>query len=110
MPARRTLTISPPNTSPRNSLAASDHATVDTVLKNLKQCTRHLQSALETQHLELQVLEKLYYKGNNQHRTALFWRRVSDIRRFGRRLEGADLHGLVEGVRISFWSSEARTK
>ena len=110
MPAKRTLTLPPPNISPRNSLPSDDHTVVDAVLKELKQCTRRLQTACEMLHIELQVLEKLYYKGNNQHRTALFWRRVSDIRRFGRRLESADVYGLVEGVRLSFWGSEAKRK
>ncbi|KAI0093615.1 hypothetical protein BDY19DRAFT_882013 [Irpex rosettiformis] len=108
MPAKRALKIPPPNTSPRDSLPPSDHATVDTVLKELKQSTRRLQDALELHHVELQVLEKLYYKGNNQHRTALFWRRVLDIRRFARRLEGADLYGLMDGVRVSFWGDETQ--
>lgn len=110
MAARRAFNISPPNISPRNSMDPSNHPAVDSVLKDLKQCARRLQAALASQHVELQVLEMLYYKGNNQHRTALFWRRVSDMRRFGRRLEGANLHALVDGVRMSFWGIDMQPK
>ncbi|KAI0695910.1 hypothetical protein BC835DRAFT_1344488 [Cytidiella melzeri] len=109
MPAHRTPTTAPPKALPRSGLNSSYHPVVDSVLKDLKQCTRRLQPALASQHVELQVLEKLYYKGNNQHRTALFWRRVCDIRRFGRRLEGVRLHALVDRVRLSFWGNDVQS-
>ncbi|KAI0341705.1 hypothetical protein BDW22DRAFT_264895 [Trametopsis cervina] len=106
MAGRRVFVLAPPNISPRDSLAADKHSAVDGILKELKQCTRRLQTALASQHVDLQVLERLYYKGNNQHRTALFWRRVAEIRRLGRRLESADVHGLIESLRVSFWASQ----
>ena len=108
MQARRTVNIPPATCLPRSTLDASIHSSIDSALKDLKQCTKRLQTALATQQVDLQVLEKLYYKGNNQHRTALFWRRVSDIRRFGRRLEGADVYGLVETFHLSFWGNETQ--
>ena len=33
------------------------------------------------------MLERLYYKGKNQHRTALFWQRVAEMRKFGERVD-----------------------
>ena len=108
MVARRNAIIPPPIPSPRDTLEVKNHSLVDSVLKELKQCTKRLQAAFTSQQVDLQILERLYYKGNNQHRTALFWRRVSDIRRFGRRMASADIYRVVEAIRLSFWGSSAQ--
>lgn len=103
MTARRF--VAPPSLlcSPRSSLTASFYPEIDAVLKQLKSCARRLQAALSTHRAELQVLERLYYKGKNQHRTALFWQRVAEMRRYGDRLEGMNIYDLVERLRLSFW-------
>ena len=81
------------------------HHNVDGIIKNLKICTRRMQTVLASHQTELRVLEKLHYKGNNQHRTALFWRRVVDIRRCGRRIAEFGAEELATKVRLSFWDN-----
>jgi len=56
---------------------------------------------------ESQVLERLYYKGRNQHRGALFWRRVVEVRRYSGRLEGIRIDNVVEILRHSFFGEGA---
>lgn len=103
MAARRHQVPSPLSCSPRSALNSASHQDVDSILKQLRSCTRRLQIALSSHRLELQVLERLYYKGKNQHRTALFWRRVVEIRRYGDRLQEMDAFNLVENIRLLFW-------
>lgn len=76
---------------------------IDAALKTLKTSSRQLQTFLAAFRDEMQTLERLYYKGKNQHRAALFWRRVSEVRRYGERFNRAELAELVEGFRRSFW-------
>lgn len=89
--------------TPKTALNAADQSSIDSILKDLKICTRRLHTAFQSQQMELQILERLYYKGKNQHRSALFWRRIEEIRRYGLRLTRQDTHSLVEGMRMSFW-------
>jgi len=51
-------------------------------------------------------LHQLYYKGKNQHRAALFWRRVVEMRRYGDRVQELDLPSLVDSLRYSFFGQE----
>ncbi|GJE87206.1 hypothetical protein PsYK624_032890 [Phanerochaete sordida] len=101
-------TLPSPVCMPRASLDAAQQAGIDRVLKDLKSCTRKLQAAFASYHVELQVLERLYYKGNNQHRHALFWRRVADVRRFGKRLESVQIHENIETLRLAFWGDASQ--
>ena len=82
---------------------ASQCSTVDALLKQLKSCTKRLQAALASHRTEIQVLERLYYKGKNQHHTALFWQRVAEMRKFGGRLDEMQIDDVVESLRLSFW-------
>ncbi|KAF8077988.1 hypothetical protein FPV67DRAFT_1662762 [Lyophyllum atratum] len=91
---------------PRSHLDSSQHGSVDVVLKDLKNCSRRLHVALGAFRDEYQVLERLYYKGKNQHRVALFWRRIVEIRRFCRRLDGLHIDQTVDTLRGSFFSPE----
>ena len=102
--------VQPPSAiySPRASLAPDKSPAIDSVLKQLKACSRRLQAALATHHTELQVLERLYYKGKNQHRTALFWQRVAEMRKFGERVEEMHMDDVVESLRLSFWGEPSR--
>lgn len=52
---------------------------------------------------EMRVLERLYYKNKNQHRTSLFFKRVSEIRRYGNRLIELKLPERIELLRASFF-------
>ncbi|KAI8998704.1 hypothetical protein BD414DRAFT_475826 [Trametes punicea] len=89
--------------TPRASFDAGITSTIDAALKQLKACSRRLQAALTSHRTELQVLERLYYKGKNQHRTALFWQRVAEMRRFGERVDEMHIGDVVESLRLAFW-------
>ena len=110
MPPRRHVPSPHLRCTPRSALEASNHPAIDTVLKQLKTCSRRLQAALASHRTELQILERLYYKGKNQHRTALFWQRVAEMRKLGERLDEMHMDDVVESMRLSFWGdSSART-
>ncbi|KAH9946177.1 uncharacterized protein BXZ73DRAFT_37079 [Epithele typhae] len=112
MAARRR--VPPPSLvcNSRSTLATQFQPDVDALLKRLRTCTRRLRVVLASHRTELQVLERLYYKGKNQHRTALFWQRVAEMRRYGGRVEEMHLWDVVESLRLSFWgeASERTSK
>ena len=93
----------PLNCLPRATVEAAYTPTIDAVLKQLKSATRRLQAALASHRTELQVLERLYYKGKNQHRTALFWQRVAEMRKYGERVDEMHIDDVVESLRLAFW-------
>lgn len=88
---------------PRSSLHISVHKDVDVILKELKGSSRRLQAVLDSYTDELLILERLYYRNKNQHRAALFFRRVSEMRRYGQRLVQWNLSKHVELLRASFF-------
>ncbi|KIJ69422.1 hypothetical protein HYDPIDRAFT_24260 [Hydnomerulius pinastri MD-312] len=102
MPAERRR--APPTISllPRSSFESDRHRDVDALLKDLKACSRRLRVAMSSFTDELRVLERLYYKSKNQHRMALFFKRVPEIRRYGQRLVELDLPERVDLLRASF--------
>ncbi|KAI0374813.1 hypothetical protein BV20DRAFT_960994 [Pilatotrama ljubarskyi] len=102
-PPRRHVRSPPLVCSPRVSVDSAVSPTIDAVLKQLKTCSRRLQAALACHRTELQVLERLYYKGKNQHRTALFWQRVAEMRKFGGRVDEMHMDDVVESLRLAFW-------
>lgn len=89
--------------TPRSSLDSRIHSTVDGVLKECKSASRELDKIFASFRLELQLLDRLFYKNKNQHRGALFWRKVTEMRRFGHRLDHCEPDGLVEDSRRWFW-------
>ncbi|KAF8212281.1 hypothetical protein K438DRAFT_1806281 [Mycena galopus ATCC 62051] len=94
--------------SVKNSLDATLHPQIDASLKQLKSCARSLQPILSTFADELQILHRIYYKGKNQHRPALFWRRVAEMRRYGDRFEELSLLSLVDSLRYAFFAEESQ--
>lgn len=54
-----------------------------------------LRTHLET---DLTILARIHYKNHSQHHLALFWRRVVEVDRVGRRLLPAVGPGLKEGA------------
>ncbi|KAK1232247.1 hypothetical protein PQX77_004621 [Marasmius sp. AFHP31] len=90
----------------RAELSQSHHPRVDAALKDLKLLSKRLHSALSTYESELKVLERIYYKSKNQHRSALFWRRITETRRYGRRVEQIDLRTFVDALRLSFFRED----
>ena len=87
----------------RTSLDSSKHAFVDAFLKSLKLHMRKLSALLSQHTTELAVLERIYYINNNQHRAALFWKRVVEARRYSRRLKSCDVSSLANSLRGSFY-------
>ena len=87
----------------RTSLDSSKHAFVDAFLKSLKLHMRKLNALLSQHTIELAVLERIYYINNNQHRAALFWKRVVEARRYSRRLKSCDVSSLANSLRGSFY-------
>ena len=104
----------PTRTSRRPGLDPKDRALlsstqcrdVDILLKELRGCAQQLSPLESTLSDELRILERLYYKGVNQHRSALFWRRVEEMRKFGRRIADMDIKRMVEDLRFAFYLSE----
>jgi hypothetical protein len=84
-------------------LGSQIHSIVDVLLKEIKLSSRELRKILATFRLELELLDRLFYKNKNQHRGALFWRKVTEMRRFGHRLDRCKPGGLVEDTRRWFW-------
>ncbi|KAI0046107.1 hypothetical protein FA95DRAFT_1494475 [Auriscalpium vulgare] len=76
---------------------------VNSFLKALKSPLRGLTSTFTHISGELAILERLYYKGKNQHRSALFWQRVAETRKYGQRLQAMDVLALLENLRASFY-------
>ncbi|KAF8557794.1 hypothetical protein OG21DRAFT_1434695 [Imleria badia] len=89
-------------TVPRNAIDHAHHKEIDAILKDLRVSSRRLKTALDSFNDELRILERLYYKCKNQHRTALFFKRVSELRRYGRRLSEMDVPERVDLLRASF--------
>ncbi|KAF7440463.1 hypothetical protein PC9H_000808 [Pleurotus ostreatus] len=94
--------------SPRTSLPLHLHPAVDGALKELKSAHRRLHVACAEFGRELQILNKLYYKGYNQHRLALFWKRTAEIRKYARRVDDADIASIADVLRRSFFGPEAQ--
>jgi hypothetical protein len=89
--------------TPRAALGSQIHFTIDGVLKELKTASRELQKIFSSFRLELELLDRLFYKNRNQHRSALFWRKVAEMRRFGHKLDNHKPDGLAEDSRRWFW-------
>ncbi|KAG8932351.1 hypothetical protein FRC02_001283 [Tulasnella sp. 418] len=92
--------------SPRSSVTPADHPALDSLLKDLRTCHRRLTNATKAQHEELRILERLYYKSNNQHRSSMLWKKMVEMRRIGGRLIEVNLPGIVETLRRGFYSEE----
>lgn len=105
MTSKRSRIPPPVSFSTRASLDASEHASIDSILKDLKTGTRHLHAVFSLYENEVQILQRLYYKGKNQHRSALFWKRLSEMKRYSERLDGLALLENVERLRSSFFGA-----
>ena len=87
-----------------------DHAQIDVSLKELRTVSRRLGAFATPYADELRVLERIYYKGKHQHRAALFWRKVAEVRRLGARIAETAIPELVDGVRHSCYGAEGRSE
>ncbi|KAK0210710.1 hypothetical protein DFS33DRAFT_1378698 [Desarmillaria ectypa] len=95
----------PTNQRPRGTLDEALHFSVDSALKNLKKCRNQFKTILAIYQDEHCILERLYYKGKNQHRSALFWKRVAETRRYCSRLNELDLVKLIDDMQQSFFDA-----
>ncbi|KAL0946945.1 hypothetical protein HGRIS_013104 [Hohenbuehelia grisea] len=91
----------------RTELSPNLYGPTDAVLKELKIFSRKLQTAASDFAEELQILDRLFYKGKNQHRSALFWKRVCEVRRYGQRVCGLNVQNLLHELRCSFFGRDA---
>ncbi|KAJ7582754.1 hypothetical protein C8J56DRAFT_955638 [Mycena floridula] len=96
--------------SPRAELPQGIWPSIDSVLKDLKLCSRNIQTVFVAYSEELRILERLYYKGKNQHRSAIFWRRVAEVRRYGKRLQPVAVSQILDALQTSFFGSESSRK
>ena len=107
---QRRIKLPRPASAPRSLLDESRHASLDVSLKNLKLCSRRIQIALQTFKEEYRILDRTYYKGKNQHRGTLFWKRVVEIRRYCSRVDDGHINSLVEALRSSFYGGGTHVK
>ncbi|TDL27531.1 hypothetical protein BD410DRAFT_782629 [Rickenella mellea] len=98
----------PISPAPRSSVEKLLHAVFDTTIKELRACSRRLTNVYSSLGDELQLLDRLYYKNNNQHHSALFWRKTEETRRFGRRILEMDTSSLADDLRYSFFAEGAK--
>lgn len=92
---------------PKSTIHASQHRVVDSQLKSLKLVTRRLQSVTKILETEVLILHRLFYKNKNQHRTALFWRNICEIRRYSQRIVSLKLLDNLQSLRVMFHGSAA---
>ncbi|EKM82719.1 hypothetical protein AGABI1DRAFT_125181 [Agaricus bisporus var. burnettii JB137-S8] len=107
MSRRRPLAISfpPSSLTSKIDIDPSTHVYVDLALKRLKAVSRRLSATLTSFQDESRLLERLFYKGKNQHKVSLFWRHIEEIRRLCSCLVVVDLMTVVIRVRHAFYNS-----
>ena len=94
----------------RSTLDHTLTSLVDDALKVLRTASRRLAKAFSAHATEARILSRLYYKGNNQHRNATFWRRVLECKRVAERIERLDPKSIIEPLRETFYRAEAENK
>ncbi|KAL1706102.1 hypothetical protein EV121DRAFT_279052 [Schizophyllum commune] len=97
-----------PVLSVRSQVDKDIHPAVDIALRDLKKFSRRLHASFDAFSEELQVLDRVFYKGKNQHRSALFFRRVADIRKFSRLIAEYNAPQIVDSCRCSFFGPDAQ--
>ena len=100
MSTQRPPTISP---AQRTGLGSRAQESVDVFLKSLKLHTRRLTSVMEAHAAEHALLERLYYKGKNQHGASLLWSRVREMRRYAQKLHNLGLLPATQSLRSAFF-------
>ncbi|KAG8699690.1 hypothetical protein FRC09_006455 [Ceratobasidium sp. 395] len=93
MPQRRFHFITSDNYRPRSNV---DIPPVGRLLKTLKSSSKNIRSGQKHLLTEMHLLERVYYKGKNQHGLSLFWRNVVSIRRMAARIYETNTPQLLE--------------
>ncbi|KAF8610087.1 hypothetical protein BDV93DRAFT_549938 [Ceratobasidium sp. AG-I] len=93
MPRRQFRLVASDDYKPRSNL---DIPSVGHLLKSLKSGHKNVRSSQNQLFAEMHILERVYYKGKNQHGLALFWRSVVSVRRMASRIHETNIPGLLE--------------
>lgn len=93
MPPRRFRLVAYENYRPRDNL---DVPTITQLLKQLKSGYKNVRSSQKQLFAEMHILERVYYKGKNQHGLSLFWRSVVSVRRMSGRIYETNVPRLLE--------------
>lgn len=88
---------------PREYLCPAVQATTDTILKSLKKSKRQCRANLNALSDELEILERLYYKGKNQHSSSLVWKRITEARRYAQRVRESAPLVLLDSIHLAFF-------
>jgi hypothetical protein len=97
-------------TVPVTQRSTLDHtltSLVDDTLKVLRTTSRRLAKTFAVHATEARILSRLHYKGNNQYRNTMFWKRVVECKRVAERIERLDPKNVVEPLREIFYSTGA---
>jgi hypothetical protein len=89
----------------RDTLSQQDIIAVDTFLKSLRKLSKGVTNIQNTLAAELRLIEQIHYKNRNQHGIALFWRNLTEVRRYTRSIEANRLSVLIDHTRSSFFLS-----
>lgn len=93
MPRRQFRLVASHDYKTRSNL---DIPSIGHLLKSLKSGYKNVRLSQNQLLAEMHILERVYYKGKNQHGLALFWRSVVSIRRIASRIHEANIPGLLE--------------
>ncbi|KEP53298.1 hypothetical protein V565_032940 [Rhizoctonia solani 123E] len=93
MPPRRFRLLASADFKPRDNL---DIPAVTQLLKQLKSAHKNGRASQKLLFTEMHLLERVYYKGKNQHGLSLFWKSAVSVRRVSARIHEANLPGLLE--------------
>lgn len=96
-----------PGSIPRESIPYASITCIDGALKALRVASKRVNAVSSSHELELGILVRLHYKNKNQHRGALFWRRVEEVKRLALRLQELALPALLDQTRLAFHASDA---
>ncbi|EJD53033.1 hypothetical protein AURDEDRAFT_157598 [Auricularia subglabra TFB-10046 SS5] len=102
MPPLRSRSQPAPRSLPRDALPSAAVPAIDAGLKALRSAAKRVRAVADSHNVELSILVRLHYKNNNQHRGALWWRRVEQLKRTASRLEELSLPGLLDDLRLAF--------
>jgi len=83
---------------PRREPDGQYYSAVDSALKDLQRISRRTKEVQDSLLDDLCLLQRLHYKGQNQHRAAIFWKRTQEVRRVLHRVSGYDIVDLVESI------------
>lgn len=110
MSGAKPFRLPPCTPTPRSDLLPPTCGAIDVFLKQAKSHLRDAQAIFSSHQAEMVLLDRLYYKGKNQHHMSLFWQRVCEMRRYGRRLQDMNVTAMMENNRAMFYGVQAPVK